>query len=326
MNAHGRAVFLAERQKGLGGTDISAVLGMNPWRSQVDVFLEKTGRVAPMESALRLRFGTFGEEFVAKEYEIATGSKVVRYTQPLTHPDYPFARGNLDRLLIPEGQKIAAHQGKIRARKGLECKTVGGYALASGEWGEPGTDQVPVHYLLQTAWYMALAPMLEEMDLAALVGAGEELRIYTIKADADLQDELLRRGNEWWVRHILADVAPEPQSEADVRALFPRDNQQETEASDETASTVAALLELKASMKAMEKREQELKDALLPAIGEAAVLRFNGRTLATYKAARDGSKTDWQAVAKELKAPAETIAAHTVTTVGSRRLLLKEPK
>ena len=62
------ATFHAERLTGLGGSDIGAILGLNPWRTPYQVFLEKTGQAEPFTGNLQTRFGSYAEEFVAREY------------------------------------------------------------------------------------------------------------------------------------------------------------------------------------------------------------------------------------------------------------------
>jgi predicted phage-related endonuclease len=270
---------------------------------------------------MRLRFGSFAEQFVADEYQIATGRRVVRHNAQLVHPDYPMAIGNVDRLVIPEGRKVAAIKGQIVADRILEAKTVGSHAKRD-EWGQVGTDQVPTHYLTQSHWYLSLTPCAE-LDLAALFGAGEDLAIYTIKKDADLEEELLRRAAEWWRQHVENDVAPEPQSEADVRLLYPQDNQQQIDADEEIYSAFAQLCRVKEQLKALEADEQAARDTLTTFMRDAAVLRYQGATLATYKAASPSSKTDWKAVCKASGVPEDVIAQHTTETAGSRRLILK---
>ena len=72
-----------------------------------------------------------------------------------------------------------------------------------------------------------------------------------------------------------------------------------------------------------------LTDALKLAIGEHAGLAINGRPVATWKAAKDSTVTNWQAAANDigaLVAPdmlAATVARHTTTKPGSRRFLVK---
>ncbi|NMG64341.1 hypothetical protein GPA19_05200 [Azoarcus indigens] len=222
-----REQFLAERQTGLGASDIAAVLGYSSWRTPVEVYLEKTGQRAADESSMRLRFGQHNEEFVAREYTEATGLAVQRYNPMLRHPKYACVLGHVDRLVIPAGAKVAAHRGEIRTDRGLECKTVDDMAYRLGEWGEPGTDEVPTIYLIQCATYMALTGC-GQWDLAALIGAGAKpLAIYPLRRDLDLEEEVLRRAAEWWQRHVAARVAPEPINEDDVALLFPQATKRE---------------------------------------------------------------------------------------------------
>lgn len=321
MNAPVRSEFLAERRTGLGGSDMGAILGLSKYRSPLQIWLEKTGREAPSDSNLAMRFGTYAEQFVAEEYTAETGRRVQRFTPMLRHPDYPMVIGRVDRLVIPEGAKRAAHQREIRTDTLLEAKTASPYALQGDEWGSSGTDLIPAAYLCQTAVYMALTGCAHA-DLACLFG-NAELRVYHLHRDMDLEQELLRRAAEWWQAHVIADVAPEPQSEADVRLLYPRDNQQEIDADAETAEAVAWLADRKTLAKEIEAEEQAARDRITAYMGEAAVLRYMGQTLCTYKAAKDSDRTDWKAVAKALNPSADLIAANTSTVAGSRRLLLK---
>lgn len=323
MNAPDKlAAFHAERMRGLGGSDMAAILGLSPYKSAVDVWMEKTGRVPPIDGTLQMRFGAYAEEFVAREYCDATGRAVQRFNPMLQHPDFPMVIGHVDRLVIPDGAKLAAHKRDIRTDRLLECKTANAFAAANvAEWGPAGTDQVPQHYLIQIATYEALTGC-QAGDLAVLFG-NQELRIYTIHRDLDLEREILARAAEWWRNHVIADVAPEPRTESDVLKLFPRDNEREIEATPEVAAAAELLADIKINMKAMEATEQAQRDIITAHMGEAAVLRYQGTTLATWKAARESQRTDWKAVAQAMNPPAEIVSANTTTTPGSRRFLLK---
>lgn len=326
--------FHAERLKGLGGSDMAAILGLSPYRSAVDVFLEKTGRAAPQEGTLQMRFGVYAEEFVAREYCDATGRAVQRFNPMLRHPDYPIVIGHVDRLVVPEGAKVAAHKREVRTDRLLECKTASAFQAANAaDWGAAGTDQVPQHYLIQIATYAALTGC-QWADLAVLFG-NQELRIYTFRRDLELEQEILARAAEWWRAHVLADIAPEPTSEADVLKLFPRDNQREIEATPEVAEAVARLAGIKAGMKELEAEEQGQRDIITAHMGESAVLRYQGATLATWKAAKESRRIDWHNTAIDLNNQLAELGHgedldkfatehYSTTTAGSRRLLLKE--
>lgn len=269
-----RAAFLAERQTGLGASDVSAILGYNDYRTPVQVFMEKTGQLPSDDSSMRLRFGQHNEEFVAREYTEATGLRVQRFNPMLRHREFPCVIGHVDRLVIPPGQKVAAHKGEIRTDKGLEAKTVDSYVYRySGEWGEPGTDQCPTIYIIQSAIYMALTEC-PYWDLAALIGAGSQpLAIYPLRRDLDLEEELLRRSAEWWQKHVVAGVAPDPVNEDDVALLHPQ--AQKTEpvvATDEILFHVARLRRCKQAAKHLEAVESQHALAVKRFMGDADTL------------------------------------------------------
>lgn len=293
MTSQARIDFLSARKKGLGGSDIAAILGYPAFKTAVEIWMEKTGRSAGSDDALRLRYGIDAEHFIAKEYELVTGLKTVRHTKQLRSERYPYALGNVDRLVIPEGQKIAAYQGQIRTDRGLECKTVTSFFDRS-EWGEAGTDNVPTAYLLQNHWYLALSP-LQTMDLAALFGAGEKLAIYTINKDADLEEELLRRGHEWWVRHVVGDEPPEPVNESDVLLLYPSDNSPSVEATESIAETLAELQTIKAQINELEVKAGHKQMAIKRFMGDASALLCNDKTLATWKNSKPVKRFDIEA-------------------------------
>lgn len=284
--------------------------------------MEKTGRAPGADETLQMRFGSYAEQFVADEYTRETGRRVQRYNAMLRHPDYPMVIGHVDRLVIPEGAKVASHRGEIRTDRLFEAKTASAFAASdASEWGAAGTDQVPASYLVQVSVYEALTGC-QFADLAVLFG-NQELRVYHMTRDADLEEELLRRSAEWWRQHVENDVAPEPQSEADVRLLYPQDNEHQVEASEDIAQLIAELADLKARIRALETDEQTARDTLTTYMGAAAVLRYQGATLATYKTARPSSRTDWKAACKAAGVPDSVIERHTTETAGARRLLIK---
>lgn len=279
MNA--REEWLVQRKVGLGGSDIGAILGLSPYRTAVDVWMDKTGRAAGQDETLQMRFGTYAEEFVAREYTAKTGRAVQRFTSMLHHQSAPII-GNVDRLVIPEGAKVASHKGEVRTDRGLECKTASAFAsFNSDEWGEEGTDQVPASYLVQCATYMALTGC-PRWDLAVLFG-NQEVRIYNLARDLDLEAEIINRASEWWMNHVIADVAPEPSNMHDCKALFPRVEEKTIEAGDDLLAWARVAED--AAKKAAEYQDiaNGAKTHLLAAMGNASVLRLDGNRVMRRK-------------------------------------------
>lgn len=272
MNA--REEWLLERRSGLGGSDIGAILGLSPYRTPVDVWAEKTGRAPGQEETFQMRFGSYVEEFVAREYCAKTGNAVQRFTPMLHHPSAPLL-GNVDRLVIPANAKIAAHQREIRTDLGLECKTASAFATFNADdWGDEGTDQVPPSYLLQCATYMALTGC-SGWDLAVLFG-NQEVRVYYIERDRELETEIIARASEWWDKHIVGDVPPEPTCVADIKRLYPACADRVVEADESIINWAKVAEDSSAKANEYAKVAETAKVHLLSFMGEASILKLDG--------------------------------------------------
>ena len=294
-----REQFLTERRACLGGSDIGIIAGVNRWKTPHQLWEEKTGRRVDDADSLPMRFGTHAESFVASEYTRLTGRRVERFSPMLRHPTAPLG-GHLDRLVIPEGKSRAAVRGRILTDRGLECKTVGAFAAGrDSEWGPNGSDQIPESYLLQCATYQALT-QCAHWDLAALIG-NAEVRVFPLRRDEELEQGILEIAAKWWTDHVLADVPPDPVTEAEARQRW-RAHQpgKILEADPTTMALLKALATAKAKVKAAEAEEQGVKDQLMPRLADADSIVFQGASLASYRANKDGTRVDWPGLGQRL--------------------------
>ena len=311
-----RDEWLAERRGGIGGSDAAAVLGLSPWRTAVDVWLDKTGRSAPAEETEAMRLGNELEDFVARRYAAQTGRAVQRYNRMIHRG---CLLGNFDRLVVPEGGKVASHHGEIRTDTVLECKT------ASRDWAEG----VPLYYQTQVQHYMGLAPELRHADVAALFLVHKHFEVYRIERDDAVIAMMQARLTEWWARHVVGGEMPPPTSEADCRALWARSNPgKSVDATEAVADAVNRYRILKGEADEMKTALEGLKDEICAAMGDAETLldALTGRPLVTWKSGSGYRRTDWEAVARELGATEEQIAAHTADVPGLRRFCVKAAK
>lgn len=183
------------RKQGIGGTDASAILGVNPYCNAHTVWLEKTGRKEPddLSQKICVQVGIHLEGLVADIYSSKTGAKLRKVNATLYHKKYNFIFGHIDRRII----------GK---RKLLECKTARFFSAKS--WGEQGTDQVPDHYFIQAQHYLAITEY-DEIDLAALFTGSDCFKIYTIKRDDEIIEDMLIKLDNFWHHNVLADIPPQ---------------------------------------------------------------------------------------------------------------------
>lgn len=181
--------WLEWRKKGIGGSDAATVAGLNPWRSLINVYLDKTTDQPPQEDNERMRVGRDLEDYVAKRFEEATGTKVRRENYLLQHPEHEFMLANLDRVIIGENAF-------------LECKTTGSYSKA--EWEEG----VPLHYEIQCLHYMAVCGF-DYCYIACLVG-NEKFIYHKIERDEETINNLIAVEKDFWERYILGNEVPDP--------------------------------------------------------------------------------------------------------------------
>lgn len=316
-----REDWLKERRSGIGGSDVAAILGLSPWRSAVQVWMDKTGRAQPQPETEAMRIGTELEDFVARRYSSETGRQVQRYNK-MIHKGCLL--GNFDRLVVPAGEKVASHMGEIRTDTLLECKT------ASHEW----TDGVPVYYLTQVQHYMGLDPKLEHADVACLfLGSKKHFEIFAVARDQEVIAAMQEQLAQWWKKYVEGDEMPPPASEADCRLLWARSNPGKTAfASPEAIAALKEYAQAKADERAAKERATEALKPIYESLADAEILTdASGKPLCSWKSPKPTQKVDWERLARDLwmsNHPNSTglehlLPSYTTETENARRFLLK---
>ena len=308
--------FANLRAKSLGGSDIGAILGVNRYRSAVDVWLEKTGRKVPQVNNLATRFGQFAEEFVASEYSLSTDHNLVNHPRAIIHPQHDYMHGHVDRFVC-DADRLFDESGALLATRILECKTANPFA--QHEWGELGSDQVPMSYLAQCAWYMMIT-QIPQADLAVLFG-NTDFRVYEIPRDLELEEMILERARFFWEANVLQDIPPKPQSESDLRSLFPKSQAgKSVEASHETIEFIKKLQHAQAQIESYEQEVSTLKQGIMAQMQDAEVLLLDGKTIATWKAPKSSLRVDTKRLTEDHP---DIVAQYQVQSASSRRLVIK---
>lgn len=312
--------FTVDRTKYIGGSDIGAILSLSKYRTPLQVWLEKTGKETNQVDSLPMRFGSFAEEFVAREYSKATGEDLLHDESIYIHPTHSFMSAHIDRFVLGDESK-SKDAGADRAPcKILECKTANPFS--QHEWGEAGSDQVPMSYLAQCIWYMAITGMAKT-DLAVLFG-NSDFRIYHIERDLELEALVLDKAAHFWHACVLADIAPAAQSQADYQALFTKEICGKTvEAKADTAQLIVQLQLLNQEINHQEVQLSEIKQAIMAQMQDAEILTYQGRVLATWKLPKASYRFDSKRFEKESP---DVYSQYQIPLQTSRRLLIKEPK
>ncbi len=301
MTAHPPAWHEA-RRRGIGGSDVAAILGLSKFKTAYQVYQEKTGALAPQPDNDRMFWGRRLEPVVRQVYADQTGRDIVVPDTALRHPDHDYMLANLDG--IAAGDRV------------LEIKTAG---QATG-WGEAGSAQIPDHYALQVQHYMAVTG-LPVADVAVLIG-GSDFRIYVVPADPVLQSAMIEAEAAFW-RRVVERRPPEPLTMAEAQHRFGRSAASgNVEADANAIAAVQNLHDLRRQIATLEERATAERAAIMKALGEAGdTLVANGVTLATWKLAKGRKLFDAKSFAA---AHPDLHAAFTRPGTPSRTFLLKD--
>src|SRR5262249_26653907 len=168
--------WLAQRRAHVCSTDAAAICGLSPWKTALEVALEKTGRAPERPPSEAMKWGLRLQPAIASGYSEQTGLELVEPPRFLKHPALPWMGSSFDYFTT----------GRDRV---VECKLV---FVDHGEWGEDGSDRIPDHVALQIMHQMEVA-QIRQVHVAALMAMGPQLRIYHLDRNQRLIDLLLER-------------------------------------------------------------------------------------------------------------------------------------
>ena len=246
-----REEWLDSRRNGIGGSDASSIMVLNPYSSPLRVYMDKIGKGIEPDTNEAMRQGTDLEAYVAERFSEDTGMKVKRTNKILQHPEYPWMLANIDRAIVG-------------MNAGLECKTTSPYSKFKFDEGE-----INPHYYWQSMHYMAVTGA-EKWYVAVLV-LGKAFHVFEIARDEDQIAELIARESAFWHEHVVPRVPPLPTgSEADDAALnelYPRGEEVDGVLALDSMEDMLNLRALKVSQRdalqtEIDEMEQQIKAAM----------------------------------------------------------------
>lgn len=251
--------FLEARKGKIGSSDIAAICGLNPWCTPLQVFLEMTGKVAPVEENEAMWLGKKLEPVVAEMF----GKRHPNFI--LEEPRQMWVNGwacaTPDRL-VAEAQEDGTRP--INFDRILECKT------SSFRMAQIWSAGLPDSVACQVQWQLGVTGK-ESAYVAALVG-GREFVEYQVAFDPNVFEQLLELGNNF-MEKVKSDTPPEPVAEDSdtVKKLFQPNPELEIELEAEAIDKALELIELKKVCSVNDKRKKELETWLRLSMGNASI-------------------------------------------------------
>lgn len=287
-----------DRRTYIGGSDIAGILGLQPkgWRTALQIWQRKVAQdgepveETPREQRRLLARGQIVEPLVARMLEVLHRIEGATRGRRYTDPDVPFFAAEIDfelpfnrvAHLFPQEQGGPATDDET---VNVEIKTV--HPFSVGEWGEEGTDEVPIHYAAQVYW--GLGVTRRRLALCAALFGADDLVLYPMAGDEGTIAGMRDKAQDFWVRHVLTNTPPPPQTLQDVARLWPDDDGSTIEADDTALAALRTLRSITAARKSYEDGEDGVSLLIREYMKNATTLRLGDIELATLKAQKTQS-------------------------------------
>ena len=292
--------WLKYRKKGIGGSDAGAVCGLNPYRTAMQVYNDKTSDTIEEIDNEAMRQGREFEDYVARRFTEATGKKVRRANAMFCHESYPFMLADVDRMVVGENA-------------GLECKTASPFMAEHWKDGK-----IPLSYQIQCYHYMTVCNA-DAWYIAVLI-YGRDFKYYRLERDESMLADLVRIEQDFWENHVQKRILPEPDGSklADsVIAEYYKNSVAEILPLKGFDDKLRRRQELKEDMEQMEREKKKIEQELKLYLGEAE-LAENERYRVSWKSVSSNRVDE-----SRLKEEQPEIYAQYQKVIQSRRLMVK---
>ena len=262
------AAEIEQRAQGIGGSEAAAALGLSNTVTPIDLYRHKVyGEPLPLHAdEMALWLGQQLEPVCAAAFEKHTGMELENPTANITHPDYPFMRGFIDR--------------KVKGKKeGVELKAWSEFSRSL--WGPDGSDDVPMPVLCQAVHYM-IAAQFDCWHVGVLLGT--EFRAYTIYPDDEIIKMVIEGESKFW-QHVENQTPPPAINVRDLHYLYKRARPGSTRTATESEIKLhRQLWQAKAQHKNLDTRIGNLEFELKKNLKDVSRLTDNdNHTLATWR-------------------------------------------
>jgi putative phage-type endonuclease len=267
------------RRTRMNGSEIAAVLGLSPYESPFSLWHRKAGTVGGVATTDVMYWGTTLEPVIRAEWNKRHPDLAVAETGQWQHKDRPWQGGSPDGL----------GDGRL-----WEAKTA--HLFLADQWGEPGTDEIPIQYRCQTLWYLDVFGF-EYCDVSVLIG-GSDYREYVIRRD-DAELAVMRAKALEFLATLEAELPPridghEATYEA-VKALHP---DIDPTAVDLDPAVAVPYLDALVEHAAATEAKRRTSALVIDAMGSAKDAYYAGRRIASRQAKKSDGSTPYLVAAK----------------------------
>lgn len=249
-----RERWLRERKLGLGGSEVAALFGLHPYKSALEVYVDKTGELAANDAGEVALWGQLFEEPILREYARRSGREILYSNELLMRLDRPWHRCTPDAIQLTRPPAGCSGPGIA------ECKMTG-----FGNWDE----EIPPHVLVQVQHELWVTGA-EWGTLVWLPVPERKLRHLDMMPNRPFQELLAATVDAFWTRVVTRSPPDADGSDSARRALFSLEPElvDECVEFDDQAGDIADELDaINRAVKELEARKDLIGNRVMQALG-----------------------------------------------------------
>lgn len=260
-----------DRRRFIGGSDAAAVLGLGGTFqghtvTPLDIYLRKVAEEREPTDPDRERFfrrRKRQEPVVAESLAEEFGLEITRLSTDLApnryqDPDHDFLAAEIDFEFVPNERLIEAYP-VLSPFAGMtlngEIKTV--HPFKAREWGEQGSEEVPIHYEVQAVHGCGVARRPACL-MVAMFGV-DEIECFPIVPEGEVRDDIRSKLVGFWENHVVPRVPPPPVNTDDIKHLYGKVGGRPAVLPPDVVSTLGKIFELRATKTATEEAIDDLE-------------------------------------------------------------------
>lgn len=213
----GEEQWLEERRKGIGGSDVAVVMGLNKYKSELRLYKEKVEHFKEDTSDnVYIKKGKDLEDLIRLKY---VTPHLLEKGYTLIHPDVmlvnsknPIFRANLDGFAVP-----MEFDGNCSKNIVVEIKWVSEFGQSN--WDGDEYFGVPVNYYAQVQEYMYVTEAKSAI-ICALFDSDWSMHYYEIPYDSDFIAKMVLEAERFMNVHVKYRIAPKPDASKDKSEIL----------------------------------------------------------------------------------------------------------
>lgn len=249
------------RSKGIGGSEITSVLGLNPYQTPYALWEVKTGRAGSFDGNKFTKAGNYLEPVVAQMFEDETGMKLYGGgDNHFCHPVHTFCIGTPDRFVaLKDGDAV------------LEIKTT---------QKAPQKEDIPLNWYFQNLWYQGITG--KRKGFIAWLSRGVDFDWIEIDFNEEIFNEIVEQAATFWNVNVLQNVPPPPIRKEDILKIVSKVGGT-LEVDEEVARWHSQIKENTAKIKELETANEALIEAIQLQMMENETVTWMGAKLFSWK-------------------------------------------